>query len=126
MLAAERWPAASVDTARYSRSVPSARPAVSWKTRGLVSSAVPRACHSSEPATRHAKLVSCQVASSTSAATGAMPVTPAPAAGVATEMADAASGALTVRSAFSTTVPSAGTVTDATPSAFAVTGVASP
>ena len=94
---------------------------MSWKTRGLVSSAVPSACHSSSPATRQAKLVSCQVASSTSAATGVTPVTPAPAAGVATEMADAASGALTVRSAFSTTAPSAGTVTDATPSASAVT-----
>ncbi len=70
-----------------------------WKTRGSVSSAVPSVCHSSEPTTRHAKLVSVQVESSTSAETGAEPVTAAPAPGTDTVTASGASGAVTGRSA---------------------------
>ena len=107
-------------------SVPFARPAVSWKTRGVVSSAVPSGVHSSEPAMRQAKLVSCQVESATSAETGVTPVTPAPAAGTSTAMADAASGAVTVRSAFHTTAPRAGTVMLVRPAASVDTDWPSP
>jgi len=113
--AAARCPAASVETARYSTRVPVARPAVSWKTRGVVSSAVPRLVHAVSPTTRQAKPVSCQVPSSTVAPTGETPVTPAPAAGAATVIAAAAAGALTGRSATSTTEPRAGTVTARSP-----------
>ena len=92
---------------------------------GVVSSAVPSACHSSVPATRHAKLVSLHVASSTSAATGGdAGDARRPAAGAVTVMAAAASGARR-RCGRPSARPrrAAGTVTDAAPSASAVSGV---
>ena len=72
---------------------------MSWKTRGSVSSAVPRAVHSSEPATRQEKLVSLHVVSATSAVTATWPLSAAPGAGADTVMPAAAAGAVTVRSA---------------------------
>ena len=119
MDAADRVPAASVDTARYSTSVPAASGATSWKTRGVVSSAVPSGVHSSSPTTRHAKLVSAH-ASAMSALTGASPVSAAPASGTATVSAVASAGAVTWPSAVNTTDDRAGTVTDATPVASVV------
>ena len=111
MDAADRVPAASVDTARYSTSVPAASAATSWKTRGVVSSAVPSGVHSSSPTTRHAKLVSAH-ASAMSALTGASPVSAAPAVGHGDRERRAASaGAVTWPSAVNTTDDRAGTVT---------------
>src|SRR5690606_20749174 len=75
--AAARSPAASVVTARYSTRVPRTRPAVSWNTRGVVSSAVPSAVQSVSPTTRYAKDVSAH-ASAMLAATGTVPLRAAP------------------------------------------------
>ena len=123
--AADRCPAASVDTARYSTSVPSARPPTSWKTRGDVDSAVPRGCHSSDPTTRQAKLV-CRHYWSVDAATGADPVSAAPGSGTDTVRGAASAGAVTGPSARSTTADRAGTLTDATAAASEAVSAVSP
>jgi hypothetical protein len=122
--AAERCPAASVDTARYSTSVPAASPATSWCTAGSVSSAVPSGCHWSEPTTRHAKLV-CRHESSAAAATRGLPPRPAPGSGAETVSSAAEAGAVTVSSARRTTADSAATVTETAPagSLVALSGV---
>ena len=50
--AATREPLASVETARYSITVPVSRPRTSWNTRGVSSSAVPSGVHATSPAIR--------------------------------------------------------------------------
>src|SRR5699024_1141345 len=49
---ATRFPAASVETARYSIRVPAGSAPTSWNTRGVSSSAVPSAVHATCPARR--------------------------------------------------------------------------
>jgi hypothetical protein len=113
-------------TVRYSTRVPSGRAEplalTSWNTRGVVSSAVPRWCHSSVPTARQAKEVSAQ-ASSMPAATGATPDRAAPGRALVpgTTVTVPAESAPTVRSATSTIADRAGTVRVTAPSASAVT-----
>ena len=126
MEAAERLPAASCVTARYSTSVPSVNAAGRVAmTRGVVSSAVPSGVHAVPPTTRHAKEVSCHT-SSTVAATGTVPSIDAPAVGAVTVRAGVPSLGATVAPAASTTAVRAGTVIVTTPAASATTGTPPP